>query len=120
DPLYHDGRLHHRPRPRPSRAGRPRRLRTVRAGAAAATAGHQPVTKEAPVDPGRVRRSPDPLLLILAGLAAGVGLVLDREIRTGLYVCAGSLVAAALLRQALRPRAAGNLVLRSRHVDVAV
>lgn len=79
-----------------------------------------PVTEQAPVDPGRVRRSPDPLLLVLAGLAAGVGLVLDQQIRTGLYVCAGSLVAAALLRLALRPRAAGNLVVRSRHVDVAV
>lgn len=78
------------------------------------------MTDEAPVDPGRVRRSPDPLLLILAGLVAGIGLVLDRDIRTGLYVCAGSLVAAALLRLALRPRAAGNLVVRSRHVDVAV
>jgi hypothetical protein len=72
------------------------------------------------VAPGRVRRSPDPLLLVLAGLAAGVGLVVDRDVRSGLYVCAASLAAAAVLRLALRPRAAGNLVVRSRHLDVAV
>lgn len=75
---------------------------------------------DTPVDPAKVRRSPDPLLLVLAGLAAGVGFVVDRQVRTGLYVCAGSLVVAALLRLGLRPRAAGNLVVRSRHVDVAV
>ena len=70
--------------------------------------------------PGRVRRSPDPLLLVLGGVGAGIGLVVDRQIRVGLYVCAVSLIVAALLRLALRPRAAGNLVVRSRHVDVAV
>ncbi|MDQ1746748.1 MAG: hypothetical protein QOD07_1011 [Frankiaceae bacterium] len=73
-----------------------------------------------PVDPGPVRRSPDPLLLVLAGIAAGVGLIVDREVQTGLYACAATLLVAALLRLALRPRAAGNLVVRSRHVDVAV
>jgi len=72
------------------------------------------------VGPGRVRRSPDPLLLVLGGVGAGIGLVVDRQIRVGLYVCAASLIVAALLRLALRPRAAGNLVVRSRHVDVAV
>lgn len=75
---------------------------------------------EPPVDPSPVRRSPDPLLLILAGNAAGVGLMVDRRVQIGLYVCAASLVLAAVLRLALRPRAAGNLVVRSRHVDVAV
>jgi DUF3017 family protein len=75
---------------------------------------------ELPVDPGRVRRSPDPLLLILASVAVGVGLIVDRRVRIGLYVCAVSLAVAALLRLALRPRAAGNLVVRSRQVDVAV
>jgi hypothetical protein len=75
---------------------------------------------ETPVDPVRVRRSPDPLLLILTGLAVGVGLIVDHRVRTGLYVCAGSLVAAALLRLVLRPRAAGSLVVRGRQVDVAV
>jgi hypothetical protein len=78
------------------------------------------VTDEAPAGPGRVRRTPDPLPFVLAGVAAGIGFVVDRDVRTGFYVCAGSLVAAALLRLALRPRAAGNLVVRSRHVDVAL
>lgn len=77
-------------------------------------------TVEPMVGPGRVRRSPDPLLLVLGGVGAGIGLVVDRHIRVGLYVCAASLIVAALLRLALRPRAAGNLVVRSRHVDVAV
>ena len=79
----------------------------------------EPLT-EPPVDPARVRRTPDPLLLVLAGLAAGVGLVVDHHVRVGLYVSAASLAVAALLRLALRPRAAGNLVVRSRQVDVAV
>jgi len=78
------------------------------------------VTDPEPVDPAPVRRSPDPLLLVLAGLAAGVGLIVDHQVRTGLYVAAASLLAGALLRLGLRPRAAGNLVVRSRHVDVAV
>lgn len=80
----------------------------------------EPPVEPSPVDPARVRRSPDPLLLILAGLAAGVGLIVDRQVPTGLYVCAASLLTAALLRLGLRPRAAGNLVVRSRQVDVTV
>lgn len=75
---------------------------------------------ESPVDPSPVRRSPDPLLLVLAGVGGGVGLMVDHRVQIGLYVCAASLVLAAALRLALRPRAAGNLVVRSRHVDVAV
>jgi hypothetical protein len=74
----------------------------------------------APVDPPPVRHSPDPLLLVLAGVAAGIGLIVARDVRTGLFVCAGSLAVAALVRLALRPRVAGNLVVRSRHVDVVV
>jgi len=81
-------------------------------------AGGVPV--EPPVDPSPVRRSPDPLLLVLAGVAGGVGLMVDHRVRLGLYVCAASLVLAAVLRLTLRPRAAGNLVVRGRRVDVAV
>jgi hypothetical protein len=73
-----------------------------------------------PVQPSPVRRSSDPLLLILGGVGVGVGFMVDHQVRTGLYVCAVSLLVAALLRLALRTRAAGNLVVRSRHVDVAV
>jgi hypothetical protein len=80
----------------------------------------EPPVEPSPVQPSPVRRSPDPLLLILGGVAAGVALMVDRQVRPGLYVCAISLAVAALLRLGLRQRDAGNLVVRSRHVDVAV
>lgn len=83
-------------------------------------APEQPPVDPSPVQPSPVRRSPDPLLLVLAGVAFGVGLMVDHRVQIGLYVCAASLVLAAMLRLALRTRAAGNLVVRSRHVDVAV
>lgn len=82
------------------------------------TSGGAP--SEPPVDPSPVRRSPDPLLLVLAAIAVGVGLIVDHRVQLGLYICAASLVLAAVLRLTLRPRAAGNLVVRSRHADVAV
>lgn len=68
--------------------------------------------------PPPVTRRADPLLLILAGLAAGVAVVVAHHPRTGLFVCAGSVGIGALLRTVLRPRDAGGLVVRSRRVDV--
>jgi Protein of unknown function (DUF3017) len=81
-------------------------------------AGDQPTTVT--VDPRPARRSTDPLLFVLAGLAVGIGLVVARQVQAGMFVCAGSLAVAGLLRLALRPRAAGSLVVRSRQLDVCV
>jgi hypothetical protein len=66
------------------------------------------------------RRLPDPLLLVLAGVAVGIAVVALRHAQDGLYVVAASLGAGALLRLFLRPRDAGSLVVRSRRVDVFV
>ena len=66
------------------------------------------------------RRLPDPLLLVLAGVAVGIGVVALRHAQSGLYVVAASLGAGALLRLLLRPRDAGSLVVRGRQLDVFV
>jgi hypothetical protein len=66
------------------------------------------------------RRLPDPLLLVLAGVAVGIGVVALRHAQDGLYVVAASLGAGAVLRLVLRPRDAGSLVVRSRRLDVFV
>lgn len=68
------------------------------------------------VQPRRV----DPLLFVLAGVAAGVVVAALHEPRTGLFLVAAALGAGALLRLVLRPRDAGSLVVRSRRIDVAV
>jgi hypothetical protein len=77
-----------------------------------------------PDDPGPsghpLRRRPDPLLPVVAGVATGVVVALFRHPQPGMYVVAGSLAVGALLRLLLRPRAAGLLVVRSRAVDVLV
>ena len=66
------------------------------------------------------RRRFDPLLLVLAVVGVGIVLVTLHRLRTGMYVVAAGLAVGALLRLVLRPRAAGSLVVRGRHVDVAV
>ena len=68
----------------------------------------------------RVRRRPDPLLLVLAGVAAGVIVAAARHPQPGMYVVASALGLGAVLRLFLRPRAAGSLVVRSRQLDVLV
>jgi hypothetical protein len=73
-----------------------------------------------PVEPAQPRRRADPLAAVLATLSAGIGLVVAREVRLGLYVVAASLALGAVLRLALRPRMAGSLVVRARHLDVFV
>jgi hypothetical protein len=71
------------------------------------------------VDPPAPRsRRLDPLLLEVAGVAAGVVVAALRRPQTGMYVVAASLGLGAVLRLLLRPRAAGALVVRARHVDV--
>lgn len=73
-----------------------------------------------PSEPPPPRRRLDPLILAVALVAAGIGVVTLHRLRVGLYVIAAGLAAAAALRLLLRPRAAGSLVVRSRQTDVIV
>jgi hypothetical protein len=70
--------------------------------------------------PPPARRRPDPLLLVFAGVVAGVVLAVLRRPQPGMLVVSGTLAVAAVLRLLLRPRVAGSLVVRSRQVDVVV
>lgn len=74
------------------------------------------MTTDPPPPPRRV----DPLLGVLAGMAAGVAVATVHHPQVGLFLIAASLAAGALLRLLLGPRAAGSLVVRSRQLDVAV
>jgi DUF3017 family protein len=65
-----------------------------------------------------VRRRPDPILGVIAGVAVGIGIAAAHHARPGMYVVAAALALGAVLRLFLRPRAAGSLVVRSRRVDV--
>jgi hypothetical protein len=67
-----------------------------------------------------VRRRPDPLLAVIAGVTVGVILAATRHAQVGMYVVAVALAVGAVLRLVLRPRMAGSLVVRSRQVDVLV
>ena len=78
----------------------------------------EPEQPEDPTPPPARRRT-DPLLAVLAGLAAGIAFIVAHHPRTGLFVCAASVGVAAMLRGVLRPRAAGGLVVRNRRIDVA-
>ena len=60
------------------------------------------------------------MLAVVVVVAAGVAVLTLHHLRLGLYVIAAGLAAAAVLRLLLRPRAAGSLVVRSRHADVVV
>jgi len=70
--------------------------------------------------PPPVRHRPDPMLLVVAGVAAGVVVAVLRRPQPGMLVIAATLAVAAILRLLLRPRAAGSLVVRSRQVDVVL
>jgi hypothetical protein len=70
--------------------------------------------------PPPVRRRPDPMLFVVAGVIVGIVVVVLRRPQPGMLVIAGTLAVAAVLRLVLRPRAAGSLVVRSRQVDVVV
>ena len=74
---------------------------------------------EVPVPPP-VHRRPDPMLLVVAGVAVGVGIAAWHRPQPGMYVVAAALALGAVLRLLLRPRAAGSLVVRSRRVDVTL
>ena len=76
-----------------------------------------------PVVPRRRWRLPilsEPLVFILAAVAAGLWLVAVQHPRKGLATIALALAVAALLRLVLPPRDAGLLVVRNRFVDVSV
>jgi hypothetical protein len=70
--------------------------------------------------PPPVRRRPDPMLLVVAGVAVGIAVAALHRPQPGMYIAAVALAAGAVLRLVLRPRTAGSLVVRSRRVDVAV
>ena len=66
------------------------------------------------------RRRVDPLLPVLLGVAVGIGIAALHRPRAGMYVVAAALGAGAVVRLVARPRAAGSLVVRGRHLDVVV
>ena len=70
--------------------------------------------------PPPVRRRPDPLVLVVVGVAIGVVVALLRRPQLGMLVISGTLGVGAFLRLVLRPRDAGSLVVRSRQVDVVL
>ncbi|MDQ1688345.1 MAG: hypothetical protein QOK42_1320 [Frankiaceae bacterium] len=61
----------------------------------------------------------EPLVWLLVALTAGLVVIRAHHTRVGLAIIAGAVAAAALLRLALSPRAAGLLVVRTRGFDVA-
>ena len=67
-----------------------------------------------------VRRRPDPIFVVIAGVAVGVIVAAIHHAQPGMFIVAGALAFGAVLRLVLRPRDAGSLVVRSRHVDVAM
>jgi hypothetical protein len=77
-------------------------------------------TGPVPVVPPPPRLRLEPLAAVLLGVIAGVVIAALRHPQLGTYVVAGSLLLGAVLRAVLRPRDAGLLVVRSRHIDVAV
>lgn len=71
-------------------------------------------------DEDKPRRRPEPLVGVLAVMAAGFLLTWLHHPRMGLYVVAAALGTAAVLRAVLPARDAGLLVVRSRTLDVIV
>lgn len=59
-------------------------------------------------------------LAVLAVVAAGMGMVVVGEWRTGVRTIAGALVFASAVRLTLRPRDAGMLAVRNKVVDACV
>jgi cation transport ATPase len=83
------------------------------------------VEPEERVEDGRRRRRPSTVggavyLVVLAGAAAGVGIVARGSWRLGVKWIAASLVVAAVVRLALPSREAGMLAVRRRLIDVGL
>ena len=68
--------------------------------------------------PPPVRRRLDPIIFVLLGVVVGAVVATLRHPQPGMFIVAGTLAVAAVLRLLLRPRDAGSLVVRSRHIDV--
>ena len=69
---------------------------------------------------GTVRGAQWPYLIVLAGLAAGLGYIWQGShfIRAGTFILAGALFVAVAARIALPERRAGMLASRRRYIDV--
>ncbi|HVY10118.1 MAG TPA: DUF3017 domain-containing protein [Mycobacteriales bacterium] len=67
-----------------------------------------------------MRRRIDPLLVVVAVVAAGLVVTAFHQPQAGMWVVCGGLAAAAVLRAVLRERDAGSLVVRMRRLDVVV
>lgn len=74
---------------------------------------HQP-----PLPPPRRRL--DPLVVVLAVVAAGLVVASLHQPQIGMWIVCGGLGAGAVLRLVLRERDAGSLVVRIRRLDVLV
>ncbi len=61
-----------------------------------------------------------PLMLVLVGMLASMGLVASGNWRRGAFALGACVTLAALLRAVLPPRIAGLLVLRSRWFDMTL
>jgi hypothetical protein len=62
----------------------------------------------------------DPLVPVVLTVAVGVLIAALHHPRSGMWVAAGGLGGAAVVRLVLSPRNAGSLVVRGRRVDVVV
>jgi hypothetical protein len=70
--------------------------------------------------PPRPRRRLDPLLIVLALVAAGLVVAGLHQPQIGMWIVCGALATAAVLRLFLRERDAGSLVVRMRRLDVVM
>ena len=60
------------------------------------------------------------MLLVLLGVGIGIAVAALHQPQPGMFVIAATLAIGGVLRLLLRPRDAGSLVVRNRHLDVAV
>jgi hypothetical protein len=85
-----------------------------------APAGTQPEKVEQPAPAGlqlKAHRRLDPLAPVVLVVAIGILIAALHHPQVGMYVAAGGLAAAAVLRLVLRERDAGSLVVRLRQID---
>ncbi|HTR69620.1 MAG TPA: DUF3017 domain-containing protein [Mycobacteriales bacterium] len=66
------------------------------------------------------RRRTDPLTFVVGIVALGVLIAALHQPRAGMFVAAGGLGLATILRAVLTPERAGSLVVRRRRIDIVV